>query len=116
MTPVGWPGAVPDPRDPAFEERAVAWMLDQGPGEWRTEQTWTKSPAALAHRLTCDLDARQEGARRAYASARVALARSGVDVEEVLSALEREGAALAARIRELSLVSDELGRRQDRRA
>lgn len=85
-------------------------MLDLGPGDWRTEAIWTRDPAALAHRLAADLQARQEGARRAYSTARVALAGSGSDIGEVLAALEREGAALAARRRELGLVAEFLGR------
>ncbi len=87
-------------------------MLDLGPAEWRTQSVWREFPQALAHRLRCDLEARREGARVAYATARAALRDMEIDIERVLTALEAEGAALGLRLSEVELVSEALdGRR-----
>ena len=108
MRPAGWPAGLVDPRAPDFAQRAVEWLLDAGPGEWRTEAVWREYPRALAHRLRSDLGARLVGARESYASARVALSGADVDIDRVLTALEREGALLAARLREVELVAQAL--------
>ena len=112
MTPVGWPADVVDPDHPDFVTQVVAWMLDLGPAEWRRDRVWREFPTALAHRLSHDLRARREGARQAYATARVSLAGHEVDIDSVLQALESEGAYVTARIREVELVTEALhGRR-----
>lgn len=112
MIPVGWPNPVADPDDPRFVESAVAWMLDQGPGEWRAHGFWREHPQALAHRLLHDIEARREGARNAYSSVRVSLSDSDVDIDRALAAIEEEGAHLAARAREAELIADALAGRR----
>lgn len=112
MIPVGWPSALPAPDDGEFPERAVRWMLDLGPAEWRPQRVWHDYPQALAHRLRCDLEARREGARTAYATTRAALGSTPADVERVLNAVEAEGAILALRLREVELVQEALSGRR----
>ena len=65
MRPAGWPAEVPDPEEPAFVERAVAWLLDLGPAEWRTMPPFREQPVLLAFRAHSDVRARLEGARAA---------------------------------------------------
>lgn len=114
MKPAGWPVDVPDPEDPAFTDRAVAWLLDLGPAEWRTMSVVREQPVLLAFRAHADVRARLEGARATYSSARADLGDTVTPqaLEAFLSALEAEGAALIAREREVGLVEEALrGRR-----
>lgn len=73
---------------------------------------WARHPRALAFRVSCDLEARVEGARIAYARARTALTEAGLDPEEALRALEAEAADLQRLQREATMVAEALdGRR-----
>lgn len=73
---------------------------------------WARHPRALAFRVSCDLEARVEGARVAYARARTALTEAGLDPEEALRALEAEAADLQRLQREATMVAEALdGRR-----
>ena len=73
---------------------------------------WARHPRALAFRVSCDLEARVEGARIAYARARTALTETGLDPEEALRALEAEAADLQRLQREATMVAEALdGRR-----
>ena len=112
MRPAGWPVEVVDPDDPALEQSALRWLWDCGSVERTPTSVWARHPRALAFRAACDLDGRIQGARAAYAQARVALAESGVDLAEVLAALEGEAARLLRLRREVGLVAEALdGRR-----
>ena len=112
MRPPGWPTRVADPDTPGFPESAVRWLWDIGSIERSPASVWARHPRALAFRVSCDLEARVEGARLAYARARTALAESGLDPEEALRALEAEAADLQRLQREVSMVSEALqGRR-----
>lgn len=107
MPPAGWPAAVPEPGHPEFVRRAVAWLLDLGPGEWRTIRTYVDYPPVLAHRAVLEVEGRLEAARRAYSSARRALGDvvGPEAVEATLTALEAEGAAVTSTVREVRLVA-----------
>lgn len=73
---------------------------------------WARHPRALAFRVSCDLEARVEGARVAYARARTALTEAGMDPEEALRVLEAEAADLQRLQREATMVAEALdGRR-----
>ena len=112
MRPPGWPAEVADPENTAFLDTAVRWMWEVSSLERSPASVWARHPRALAFRVTCDLEARIEGTRRAYSQARVALVDAGVDPEEVLRALEVEAADLQRRQREVTLVGEALeGRR-----
>jgi hypothetical protein len=73
---------------------------------------WAVHPRALAFRVSCDLDARIEGARLAYARARTALAGTGIDPDRVLQALESEAADLQRLQREVEMVAEALAGRR----
>ncbi len=112
MRPPGWPAEVADPEDSAFSETAVRWMWEISSLVRSPTSVWARHPRALAFRVACDLEARIEGARRAYSHARVALIDAGVDPEDALRALEGEAATLQRLQREVALVGHALeGRR-----
>lgn len=114
VTPPGWPRAVPDPEDPRFADRVVGWLLELCPPEYRQHDVWRRHPLILARLGTLHAEASLEAARTAFAGARRDLAGwvPPEAVEETLQALSREGAVLAARVREVGLVEEALrGRR-----
>jgi hypothetical protein len=105
---------VPDPDSPEFAGRVVGWLLDLCPPDYRRHEVFRRYPVVLARLAHRHAEADLEAARAGYAAAR----RDFVDrvppqaVEETLAALSREGAHLAARVREVGLVEEALqGRR-----
>jgi hypothetical protein len=106
-TPPGWPKSVPPPGADGWEPRAVAYLLDLAPGDFRTEPLYARQPRLLAWRVQGLVEAQLESARAAYSRARAELREDATPevVAEMLQALEREGAALLARRREVDLVS-----------
>lgn len=92
----------------------MGWLLEAGPGEWRSLPSLRRHPRALAYRTRCELDARIEGARAAYAGLRAHLGDglSAQDLAAVLADLEAEGAALIALAREVGLVEEALAGRR----
>jgi hypothetical protein len=88
----------------------VAFLLDVAPAEFRTEALYRRQPVVLAWRVRGVIDAQLDAARASYARARADL-RDNVSPEvvaETLQALEREGAGLLARRREVELVGEAL--------
>lgn len=112
MRPPGWPARVVDPEQGDFVDSATRWLWDVASTPRSSTSVWGVHPQALAFRVACDLEARVEGARLAYARARRALIDTGVDVDEVLTALEAEAADLARLQREVEMVRDALGGRR----
>jgi hypothetical protein len=97
---------VPPPVTDGWRERAVSFLLDLAPAEFRTEGLYRRQPVILAWRVVAVIDAQLEAARTAYGQARAEL-RDDVTPEviaETLQTLEREGALLLARRREVDLV------------
>lgn len=114
VTPPGWPRDVPDPEDPRFADRVVGWLLELCPPEYRQHDVWRRHPVILARLAALHAEAALEAARAGFAGARRDLAGRVPPeaVEETLQALSREGAVLAARVREVGLVEEALqGRR-----
>jgi hypothetical protein len=108
--PPGWPPGVPPPGAQGWQERAVAFLLDVAPAEFRTEPLYRRQPIVLAWRVRGVIDAQLDAARASYARARADL-RDHVSPEvvaETLQALEREGAGLLARHREVELIGEAL--------
>lgn len=105
-TPPGWPKSVPPPGADGWEPRAVAYLLDIAPGDFRLEPLYARQPQLLAWRVEALVDAQLDSARAAYSRARAELGAAVTPevIAELLQALEREGAALLARRREVDLV------------
>ncbi|HYN57131.1 MAG TPA: hypothetical protein VES03_08035 [Motilibacterales bacterium] len=113
-TPPGWPRAVPDPESSHFPDKVVGWMLDLCPPEYRSHEVFRRHPVILARLAALHAEASLQAARAGYAGARRDLAARVPPeaVEETLVALSKEGARLAAQLREIALVEEALqGRR-----
>ena len=104
--PPGWPPGVPPPGADQWQERALAFLLDLAPPEFRSEPLYRRQPVVLAWRVQAIIEAQLEAARASYSRARAELRDDVIPevVAETLQALEREGAALLARRREVDLV------------
>ncbi|MFL6181222.1 MAG: hypothetical protein ACJ73J_02840 [Actinomycetes bacterium] len=105
--PPGWPPGVPPPGADDWREWAVAFLLDVAPAEFRVDPFYRRQPVVLAWRVQTIIEAQLDAARTSYSQARADL-RDEVTPEvvaETLQALEREGAGLLARRREVELVS-----------
>jgi hypothetical protein len=48
-TPTGWPLEVPDPDVDGWEQRAVAWLFDECPPDYRRYDVFRRHPIVLAH-------------------------------------------------------------------
>lgn len=112
MRPPDWPLHLQDPDDPDFVDAATRWLWEVGSLDRSPLSVWARHPRALAFRVARDVEARLEGARVAYAQARVALRDSGVDVDEVLAELEGEAATLQRAQREVGVVGEALAGRR----
>lgn len=104
MKPPGWPTDVCDPDEAEFPTSAERWLWDVGSMTRDPASVWAQQPEALAFRVACDLQARIEGARIAYARARTALGDTGIDMSRILAALEAEAATLQRWQREVAVV------------
>ncbi len=109
-TPPGWPPGVPPAQAPGWQERAVLWMLDQCPPDYRGYAGWRKHPIALAW-ITCrHLEGQVAATRDAWREARVEIG-PHVPTEaltEILSEIEAEGIRLVAATRSARLLHEAL--------
>ena len=104
--PPGWPAEVPPPGTPEWERRAVTWLYDACPPDYRAYDVLRRHPAVLARCAAWHVAAAREATRHGIANARVEL-REVVGVETVdaaVAALEREQARLAALGRAVDVV------------
>ena len=104
--PPGWPSSVPAPGAEGWRNRAVAFLLDIAPPEFRTEGVYRRQPVVLAWRVQGIIEAQLVAARSSYSRTRAELHEDVTPevVAETLQTLEREGAALLARRREVDLL------------
>ena len=105
---------MPDPESATFADKVTGWMLDLCPPEYRRHEVLRRHPVILARLAALHAEASLQAARTAYAGARRDLAGRVPPeaVEETLVALSKEGARLAAQVREVALVEEALqGRR-----
>ncbi len=109
--PPGWPREVPPPQADGWQTKAVGWLLDHCPAEYRSYPVVRRQPVVLAWLAEVQVEAQLEGARHAYARARRDLGPSlGPEVvAQTLAALEAEGARLLALRRAVRLVAEALG-------
>lgn len=112
--PPGWPRPVPPPVADGWQHRAVAWLLDLCPAEYRGAPVLRRHPVVLAHLAAHHVSAQVEAQRRAAATLRAELAGHvpPAAVEEALEVLDTEEARLLAARRAVQLVAEALrGRR-----
>ena len=96
MTPRGWPAEVPPPDAPEWERRAVGWLLDQCPGDFRSYDVLRRHPTVLARFAREHVAACRAAIRDGVPSARPDLKRMPPEVvEDVVAAYETEAARLA---------------------
>ena len=118
VAPPGWPDGVPPPDAPDFVDRAVLWLFDNAPPEFRSHAVFRRHPEALVFAVGHYTDGALGASREAYASTRRQLSASldPTAVGEVLGALEFEGVRLVRLQREVALVAEAFaGRRWSQR-
>jgi hypothetical protein len=106
VVPPGWPAAVPPPGTHDWEKRAVAWLFDLCPPDYRAYEVLRRHPVVLARVAHHHVQAGVAAARTGLSTARQDLS-DVVDVgtvEGAVSMYEREGARLMAVGRSLALV------------
>ena len=96
MTTRGWPPEVPPPGAEEWERKAVGWLLDQCPGDFRSYAVLRRHPTVLARFAREHVAACRAAIRDGLASARPALRHLPVEaLDDVVSAYETEAARLA---------------------
>lgn len=102
----GWPPEVPPPQVPDWTRRAVAWLFDLCPPDYRAHDVLRRHPVVLARFAAGHVRAGVAAARDGLATVRADL--RGVvppeAVEAAVAAYEREGVRLAAAARSLDLI------------
>lgn len=110
-TPPGWPRLVPPPGQPGFVDRAVQWLLDVCPPEYREHPVLLRHPPVLAWLAARHVQAQHTANTAALAQARADLVSRGVEgrtVEQVLEVLHSEGTRLRAAARACELLAGAL--------
>ena len=97
---------MPPAQTPGWEDRAVAWLLDHCPPDYRAYAGWRKNPVALAWLADRHIDGQVGAMRQAYREARVELGElvTAEALAEILSNLEAEGLRLVAAKRSAGLL------------
>lgn len=94
--PPGWPHAVPPPGAEGWQQRAVGWLLDLCPPDYRGHPVLQRHPVVLARLAAHHVAGQVAAQQRAVATLRADLA--GVVppqvLDEVLAALDVEQARL----------------------
>jgi hypothetical protein len=102
--PTGWPADVPAPDLPGWDVRAVAWLFDQCPPDYRGYDVFRRHPVVLAHVAKASLAAAVEAAESGVRTVRHDL--RGVvppeTVDEAVAAYEHE----RHRLRTASVAAD----------
>ena len=104
--PPGWPADVPPPGAPEWERKAVAWLLDLCPPDFRGYDVLRRHPAVLARFATRYVAAALDASRAGLAAARHELGPLlGPDgLPAAIDAYEREEARLVRAQRAVPLV------------
>jgi len=109
-TPPGWPEQVPPAYSPGWEDKAVAWLLDHCPPDYRGYAGWRKNLVALAWLAGRHIEGQVGAMRQAYRDARVEIGPhvSTEALAEIMAALEAEGLRLVAARRSAVLILEAL--------
>lgn len=104
--PPGWPPEVPPPGAPGWERRAVGWLLDLCPHEYRGYPVLRRHPLLAVRLAARHVAAQQAGTATAVAQLRADLAGylPGPVVTEGLEVLEAERRRLGGVARAVTLV------------
>jgi hypothetical protein len=114
VAPPGWPADVPPPGVPGWERRAVAWLFDACPPDFRAYELLHRQPVVLARVTAGQVAASVEACRRGLATTRAELRGLVAPevVEQTIALYEAEGARLSAVGRGVEVVAQALeGRR-----
>lgn len=108
--PPAWPAEVGHPAEPQFVRRAVAWLLDCCPGDYRGFAVLRQHPPALARLAVRSVAARGRGVDDTIAAVRAELtdAVPAAALEDVLAMLAAERAYCQRTLAELRLVEHAL--------
>lgn len=108
--PLGWPGEVGHPTHPQFADRAVAWLLDCCPGDYRGFGVLRQHPLALARLAVRSVAARGRGVDDTIARVRAELADAvpPAALEDVLAMLAAERVYCQRTLAQLRLVEHAL--------
>jgi hypothetical protein len=112
--PPHWPRSVRPPGSSDWEDSAVAWLLDQVPGEYRAYDVLRRHPALLSRFAAGHVEACLHSARQGWRSLRQEVGRDLPPdvVEAAMTAYEQEGARLRELARAVAAVDAALqGRR-----
>ncbi len=104
--PPGWPRSVPPAQTSGWEDKAVLWLLDHCPPDYRGYAGWRKNPIALAWLADRHIAGQVSAMRQAYREARVQLGEHVTTeaLTEILANLEAEGLRLVAAKRSSALL------------
>ena len=104
--PPGWPAEVPPPGVGGWERRAVGWLFDLCPADYRAYDVLRRHPVVLARFAAGHCAAAIDAAHRGLATARAELRDllPPEAIEATVETYEREGARLAAAARGVDLV------------
>lgn len=108
--PPGWPPEVPPPGAPEWERKAVGWLLDLCPADFRSYAVLRRRPVLLARFTAEHVAACQEAVRGGLATARADLRDEPPEVvDEAVATYETEAARLARAARAVDVVRRALG-------
>lgn len=105
-----WPSDLTPAGATGWQVKAISWLLDRCPSEFRTYEVFRTQPAALSYVTHFHLEHQVEAIRDAYRSARTTSNLKPEPLEELLAALEHEGARLALELEQARAVMHALQR------
>ncbi|MBT0769190.1 hypothetical protein KIH74_09685 [Kineosporia sp. J2-2] len=107
VQPPGWPGVVPPPGVPDWEQAASAWLLDLCPADFRGYGVLRRHPLGLAWLAYQHVGAERDVLARGLSRIRTELSRDlpPAALEEMIEAVEHEQARLMAAGRGVELIA-----------
>jgi hypothetical protein len=99
-----WPSDLTPAGSTGWQVKAISWLLDRCPSEFRTYEVFRTQPVALGYVAQFHLEHQVEAIRDAYRSARTSSNLKPEPLDELIAALEHEGARLALELEQASTV------------